>query len=262
MPHNQNTEADYKTVRGLVRGLQLLNLMNRSDGGARVRELAEKSGIHRTTVKRLLATLVEAGYVRHSYSDDSYQLTLKVRELSEGFRDEQWISQLAAPLLGELMQQVVWPTDICTFDVDAMVVRETTHKFSRLSFHRNMVGRRLPMLRSATGRAYLAFCPDNERQSILELLQSRDDEQGALARDRDYVHSVLTRTRHQAYGANYGDWGEEGKIAAIALPIMNKGRVLGCLNLIYIKQAMTIEEAEKKYLQKMIETVTAIESKI
>lgn len=262
MPQDQKSETEYKTVRGLVRGLSLLNLMNRSDGGARIRELAEQSGIHRTTVKRLLETLIEAGYVRQSFSDDSYQLTLKVRELSEGFRDEQWISQLAAPLLGELMQAVVWPTDICTFDVDAMVVRETTHKFSRLSFHRNMVGRRLPMLRSATGRAYLAFCPENERQSILTLLQSRDDEQGELARDRNYVHSVLSRTRHRGYGYNYGDWGEEGKIAAIALPIKSKGRVLGCLNLIYIKQAMTIEEAEKKYLQKMIETVTAIESKI
>ncbi|MGB1090845.1 MAG: DNA-binding transcriptional regulator, partial [Oceanobacter sp.] len=231
-------------------------------GGARIRDLAEQSGIHRTTVRRLLETLIDEGYVRQSYSDDSYQLTIKVRELSEGFRDEQWISQLAAPLLGQLMQDVVWPTDICTFDVDAMVVRETTHKFSRLSFHRNMVGRRLPMLKSATGRAYLAFCPENERQSILSLLRTRDGENGSMARDEAFVHRVLSRTRNQGYGANYGDWGEEGKIAAIALPIKNKGRVLGCLNLVYIKQAMTIEEAAKKHLGRMIETVTHIEANI
>lgn len=38
-----------------------------------------------------------------SPSDDSFRLTIKVRQLSEGFRDEQWISALAAPLLGDLL---------------------------------------------------------------------------------------------------------------------------------------------------------------
>mgnify|MGYP000050045932 CR=1 FL=1 len=138
--------GQYKNVRGLTRGLELLYLLNRAHGGAKIRDLADWSGIHRTTVRRLLETLVGEGYVRRSPSDDSYQLTLKVRQLSEGFQDAQWISQLAAPLLGQLLQQVIWPTDLCTLDGDAMVVRETTHRFSKLSSHRGMVGRRLPLL--------------------------------------------------------------------------------------------------------------------
>lgn len=36
--------------------------------------------------------------------------------------------------------------------------------FSRLSFHRSMVGRRLPALQTATGMAYLAFCGEAERE--------------------------------------------------------------------------------------------------
>lgn len=138
-------------MRGLTRGLMLLNMLNKLDGGASVGLLAELSGLHRTTVRRLLETLQEEGYVRRSPSDDSFRLTIKVRQLSEGFRDEQWISALAAPLLGDLLREVVWPTDVSTLDVDAMVVRETTHRFSRLSFHRAMVGRRLPLLKTASG---------------------------------------------------------------------------------------------------------------
>lgn len=148
MQNNEQTE--YKTVRGLTRGLMLLNMLNKLDGGASVGLLAELSGLHRTTVRRLLETLQEEGYVRRSPSDDSFRLTIKVRQLSEGFRDEQWISALAAPLLGDLLREVVWPTDVSTLDVDAMVVRETTHRFSRLSFHRAMVGRRLPLLKTAS----------------------------------------------------------------------------------------------------------------
>ena len=48
-----------------------------------------------------------------------------------------------------------------------MLIRETTHPASSLSIDYGMVGRRLPMLRTAAGRAYLAFCPENERRAIL-----------------------------------------------------------------------------------------------
>jgi len=260
---DKNTgQGEYKRVQGLVRGLSLLHCLNRCDGGARITELAERTGLHRTTVRRLLETLQDEGYVRRSESDDSYLLTLKVRELSEGFRDEQWVSQCAAPLLGQLMQEVVWPTDISTLDVDAMVIRETTHRFSRLSFHRSMVGRRLPMLLTAAGRAYIANCPDQERDQIIRLLASHDDSQGRLARDADYVEQLVRRTRQDGYGSNYRDWGEEGRIAAIALPIRHEGRVLGCLNLVYIADAMTIEEAARRYLGAMQSVVSRIEKSL
>lgn len=84
MQNNEQTE--YKTVRGLTRGLMLLNMLNKLDGGASVGLLAELSGLHRTTVRRLLETLQEEGYVRRSPSDDSFRLTIKVRQLSEGFQ--------------------------------------------------------------------------------------------------------------------------------------------------------------------------------
>lgn len=165
--------TEYKTVRGLSRGLLLLKLLNKFDGGATPGLLAEFSGLHRTTVRRLLETLQEEGFVRRSRSDDSFRLTINVRQLSDGFRDEHWISALATPLLGELLREVQWPTDITTLDVDAMVVRETTHRFSRLSFHRAMVGRRLPLLLTASGLTWLAFAPDAERDAILSMLAAR-----------------------------------------------------------------------------------------
>lgn len=242
-----------------MRGLHLLHELNRYNGGASSAELAQRCGLHRTTVRRILETLRAEGYVRRSESDDSFRLTLKVRELSEGFQDDQWISALAAPLLGELLQEVVWPTDICTLDVDAMVIRETTHRFSRLSFHRSMVGQRLPLLVTATGRTYLSFCPDAERRALLELLANRDDEYSKLARDPQYIEQIILRTRHNDYGDNFLAWDKEQRIAAIALPIRHGTQLLGCLNLIYIAKAMRIEEAARRYLPAMRRVVGAIE---
>lgn len=250
----------YKTVRGLSRGLALLNALNRIDGGASVARLAADTKLHRTTVQRLLETLNAEGYVRRSESDDRYCLNLRVRELSEGFRDEQWISALASPLLGQLLKEVGWPTDLCTFDVDAMVVRETTHRFSKLSFHRSMIGRRLPMLQTASGTAYLAFCPEEERQRIIDFLARQPRMDCRLARDRGALNELLARVVQQGYGDNHMNWTEEPKMAGIALPIRGRQGLLGCLSLVYIASAMTPAIAAARHLPSMRTVVKAIEA--
>lgn len=258
----ENNTAEYKQVRALARGLHLLNTLNRIDGGCTSSDLAKQTGIHRTTVRRLLETLQQEGYVRQSISDDSFQLTLKVRELSEGFRNDYWIAELATPLLADLLQKVAWPTDLCTLDGDAMVVRETTHRFSRLSFHRSMVGRRIPILTTAAGRAYFAFCPETERNELLKLLSSKPGKTGALARDANYISNLINRTRNRGYAENYAEWEQEEKIAAIAIPIRQGEQVIGILNLVYIAKAMLIEEAVKKHLPNMQEMVKKIEDNL
>lgn len=259
---SENDTSSYKTVRGLTRGLNLLSTLNRIDGGASTARLAELVGLHRTTVRRLLETLQAEGYVRRSDSDDSYRLELKVRELSEGFRDEQWISASAAPLLAELLQEVVWPSDLTTLDVDAMVVRETTHRFSRLSFHRSMVGRRLSLLHTAAGLTYLAYCPDAEREQLIDMLARRADEEYQLAREPAKLENLLLRTRHKGFGENYKNWIQEEKVAAIAVPVHSGERLLGCLSLIYMAPAMTIEQAADRYLGNLRRTADKIEAEL
>lgn len=256
--------AAYKTVRGLSRGLLLLKLLNKFDSGATPDLLAEFSGLHRTTVtvRRLLETLQEEGFVRRSRSDDSFRLTINVRQLSDGFRDEHWISALATPLLGELLREVQWPTDITTLDVDAMVVRETTHRFSRLSFHRAMVGRRLPLLLTASGLTWLAFAPDAERDAIVSMLAARPEAEYQLAREPERLAAILARTRQNGYGENFRSWRQEEKIASIAVPVCSQQRVIGCLNLVYIASAMTIEQAAQKHLPALQRVARQIEARM
>lgn len=254
--------ASYKTVRGLTRGLALMNALNRELMGATPSQLSAMTGIHRTTVRRLLETLQSEGYVRRSPSDDTYRLTMRVRELSEGFRDEHWISAVAAPLLGKLLNEVLWPTDLGTLDVDAMIIRETTHRFSRLSFHRSMVGRRLPILETAMGLAYIAFCPEKERKELITLLASRNDREGEIARDSKAVNNLILRTQRKGFGENFMNWNQEERIAAIAIPIRSGEEVLACLNLVYIAEAMSIDEAAKKYLPAMKDIRDQIESRL
>lgn len=256
--------ASYRHVQGLSRGLAGLHAINLSPNGwMTIADLSQTTGLHRTTVRRLLETLQTEGYVRRSPSDDSYRLNHKIRQLSDGFTDDEWISEAANPELGQLLQKVVWPSDLCTLDGDSMVVRETTHRFSPLSFHRAMIRQRMPLLFTATGRAYLAYCSEAERAQLLALLRIGPDERQAdFARSPSLVSQMLEKVRQQGYATNDGEWSEQGKISAIALPITHHEQVLGSINVVFLRKAMTLAEGAARYLPDLQAAVGRIEARL
>lgn len=251
----------YTSVRGLARGLQVLRALNAAeDGRATAQQIAVDTGLHRTTVRRLLETLAEEGYVRRSSSDDSFRLMLGVRWLSDGFTDDELIATVAPPVMGKLLRRVVWPSDLATPDGDAMMIRETTHRFSPLSFHRAMVGRRLPMLLTAAGRIYFASCPEAEREDILEVLRSGSGgpQQQALAHDAAFVRNLVRQTRADGFGSNHGDWEDQKHIGAVAVAIASDTRVYGSLNVIYLERAISMSEATRRYVPELQQAAAEI----
>jgi IclR family mhp operon transcriptional activator len=256
----EDKASPYRHVQGLSRGLSLLHALNRAERGiASIPDLCAATGLHRTTVRRMLETLEQEGYVRRSHSDDSYRLNHKVRQLSDGFTDDEWISELAAPVLGELLHRVIWPSDLCTVDGDAMVVRETTHRFSPLSFHRAMIRQRMPLLSTAAGRAFLAYCSDAKREQLLRLLRAGTGEQASLARKESVVAQILDRVRQNGYATNEGEWTSQLMVSALGLPIFHRGSILGSINLVYLRKAMPISEAAQRYLPDLRAAVHKIE---
>ncbi len=249
----------YKNVRALHRGLDVLAVLNRFNG-ASVQMLAEATGIHRTTVRRLLETLLRLGYVECSSSNDNYRLTLNVRRLSDGFDDDAWVSAVAGPALRELHPRLLWPTNVATYDYDAMLIRESSHRYSPFAIHHALVGQRLPMLRTALGQAYVSFCPERERREILDILRSTSGPDAASARDAAFLRDLIRRTRRNGYAGKTGD--REKRIAAIAVPIMRGERVFACLNVVFYRSAISLPDAIQKYVRPLRETAALIAGRV
>jgi IclR family transcriptional regulator, mhp operon transcriptional activator len=245
-------------VRALERGLDILVAMNRHKV-ASVVELARETRLPRPTVYRLLETLARAGFVARSGSaNDRFCLGRNVRTLSDGFVDDEWITATAAPLMAEFTKQFIWPLALMTFEEGRMLIRETTHPASSLSIDRGMVGRRLPMLRTAAGRVYLAFCPDAERRTILDMLARSKATEDGLAQDRRRLAALLSDIRAQGFALQ--DREINPKTAGLSVPVLAPGRVLGSISIIWIASAMTIEDARKRLLpplQTLARTITA-----
>jgi IclR family mhp operon transcriptional activator len=255
-PAEPTARAASRRVRGLTRGLAILRALNENNYATAL-QLSRLTGLPRPTVYRLLDTLIAAGYVTHGQRPDIYRLTIAVRALSDGFNDEAWMTDVAAPIIAELGQSIVWPTDIATFDRDAMVVRETTHASSPLSINREKAGFRVPVLLSSLGLVYLAYVGEAERDTILATLAASDRPDAALARDRRAVGALLAQVRKRGYGFREG--GISPKTGSIAVPVMWRERPLACINLHYILSAMTMEQVAERYLAPMRAAAAKIE---
>ena len=239
----------YKEVRGLSRGLAVLRALNAMAGGlGTVVEVARATGIHRTTVKRLLETLKGEGLLEQRDGGGAYALTFEVRRLAEGYVGSDWVDRIAAPAMRAHLRALSWPSDLATPDGGFMVVRESTHRGSLLSQHRATIGIRIPMLVSAIGRAWLAHCAPAEREATLAVLRSRHDATGELARDRRRMRTLLAQTRRRGYGINAGEWLSEASVSAVAFPILEGGHAIAAINLVFVRDALPLREIEARYV--------------
>lgn len=250
--------SNYKPIRSLGRGLDALAALNELSGGT-ARDVSRQTGIHRTTVTRILETLCELGFLtRHDANGvTTYQLTLKVRTLSEGFLEETWVREIALPHLEALQRDVVWPTSLATFDRDAMIIRETTHRLSPFSVHHAMVGKRLPVLKTALGRAYFAASEDHEREIILRNIAASEMPDKELARDATYLDQILKSVRQKGYATSVGETQKE--ISSLAIPVQARGHVVCALSLVFFSSAMTIDEAAARYVPRLKAAVAQLE---
>lgn len=233
-----------RPIRALMRGLDTLQELNRHNG-ATVTDIAKAVKLPRTTAYRVLETLCVAGYAMRDPSDDRYRLTLKVRALSDGYDDEAWVHDIAKPLITKLGKEVVWPLAVSTLHGTSMLVRETTDKDSPLALERYSAGVRVPVLGSSSGRVHLAFCSEEQRSTMLEVLARSERPEDKIARDKVLVSRIIGDVRKNGWALF-----DNPSLAELnlAVPVFAKGRVLAGLVMRFIRSAMTPDQAVEKYV--------------
>jgi len=233
-------------VRAFKRGLDVLHEVNAS-GGIRAGEIARRLGLPRATVYRLLETLEELGYVARSSSDDRFRVTRLASSLGDGYDPSTVICQVAAPFIAQLTKSLVWPIDLSVYDNAAMVIQETTHARSPLSIDRGMIGKRLPMLRTSAGRAYLAACNDRERNVIVRHLRRLGDPEDAPFLEESRLNFMIEETARRGFGVrSRGEF--KTSTSSLAVAIVRGEAVIGCISIIWIRTALELDEAIETFV--------------
>lgn len=256
MGNTKRTMESTRPIRALIRGFDALTVLNLRNG-ATVSEVAQEIKLPRTTTYRILETLSHAGYVYRDQTDDRYRLTIMVRGLSDGFDDEAWVTQIARPHINDLGKEIVWPVAIASLSGTSMMVRETTDHRSPLAVERFSAGFRVPILTSASGRVYLAFCSQTQRDSLLDILGRSQREEDKLAKNRAEVQKILSDTRSQGFATAVRPRRVSDEIS-MAVPIMIEDRVLAAVTIRFSGTAVPLKLAVERFLPKLRDSAQKI----
>lgn len=228
-----------ETVQSVTRSMLLMATLNRHNG-AGLNWLAKATGLSRGTTYRMLETFIADGYATKDPNERGYWLTEKVQELSDGYADTGWIATIAKPRLRDLGRDVVWPLSLCVPAGNTMVVKLTTDKDTPLTMELISAGLRMPMLSSAAGRAYLAYCSPAERSALLELIR-RDgaEDSTGLLEFPEALDRLITAIRRQGYVVIEGTH----RVSNLAVPLLYQDEPFGCVVMRFYTSTMSLNEA-------------------
>ena len=226
----------FAPVRSVERTQLILECLNRNRV-TRVSDLHEETGLPKPTIVRLLQTLEQTGYVFNDRRHGGYQVTSRVTSLSAGFHCDPLVVEARRPHAARLTKQFMWPAAIAILRDDAVVVRYSTIPDSpNLPFHAT-VNMRLTLDHYALGLAYLAFCPQQQQNTIIWMLMQRETgARGRIAEKEVLLRHKLQTVRDQGFAGR--DANQELRSSnTIAMPVMDDDRALGTLGITYYRAA-------------------------
>jgi IclR family mhp operon transcriptional activator len=258
-----------KPIQSLARGLHVLRVLQEMRA-ASLHDLHLATGLPKATLTRILHTCHQQGLVWQRLADGAF-LRSHAPQRRAPPDDADWLAELASPILERLCATVRWPSVMSVPRLDYMEVIETN---SRRAYFDELPERpvnfRANMLRSASGRAYLAYCPEQERQAVLRRLREREVPGHELAHDPAAIRRIVETTRRRGYSVRAADFGgdyartrdevDDGR-NSIGMPIIANGQVLACVNLTWRKSVMTVRQIAQQHLTDLRAAVTAIQDR-
>lgn len=153
--------------RSLERGIELLRSFRPGSELLGNAELAERTGLSRSTVSRLTQTLVGGGLLQIDPRSRAFRLAPAVLSFGHAMRTGSTVLAIAAPRMRQEAEENKINVGLAAPDRDEMVYLESIRYNRRPSLRSVVSGQRVPMELTSLGRAYLASAPETRRKALL-----------------------------------------------------------------------------------------------
>lgn len=233
--------------RSLERGVEILRAFRPGADLLGNGEIAERTGLSRATVSRLMQTLVDCGMLERDRSRRAYRLAAPVLSLAHAMRSGSPVLAVAGPLMRDEAIRRRINVGLAVADRDEMVYLESVRYSRRVSWRNVVAGQRVPMELTSLGRAWLAAADEPVRKQLLAHFKDRRGrEWPALSRE---IAQALASVRDAGYC--WASW--QPQVVALATPIVLDSHSVHVLNM-----SVTGDEATTAVVERLHEPLLAL----
>lgn len=257
--------SELSQVRALHRGLDVLEFLGER-GPSSLHQIHLGTGLPKSSLRRLLATLSERRFIRVGLSDGMYRSNI-ASPRGVNPQDNVRIGRLvevARPHMLDLARQVKWPADLHIFVGNRMRIIESAHGLSPLgSAHGAGVENELNMFVAASGLAWLACLSDAEALRIAG--ECRADSFATPERygvSDTMLIKYLASVRAAGYATRKTSQLRPDGRRAIAVAIREKGRPAGALAIAWPRDFMDTDAFAALHLDPVLKSASSISSEL
>lgn len=174
------------SVQTLDRAFDIVELLSREAGGLNLTEISARVGLNKSTAHRILASLLERGYVEKLEQGKVYRLGLEFIELSSSFLNSLELKTEAQPYLNQLSKQTGQTVFMAILQDADVVYIDKVESFNSLRRYQ-IIGKRMPLYATSLGKALLTGMTDAE---IVKLFERRKM-QKITVHTLDNIHDLL-----------------------------------------------------------------------
>jgi DNA-binding IclR family transcriptional regulator len=189
-------------------------------------EIAAALSMAKSSVYRLLNTLIASGFVEQEAGTRRYLLTSKVLWIGTSYLRNSAVERCSLTLLSQLSELTGTTTHLAVWDSDAVLILHTEAPPSTMSLFVD-VGERRPAHSTALGKVLLVFRPSGDLQRIAAkgLPQFGPKTITSVAALED----ELARIREAGYAV--ADEESQSGIRSVAAPIRNAQGIVAAVNI-------------------------------
>jgi IclR family transcriptional regulator, KDG regulon repressor len=215
-------------VKSVSRALDIVTLVSAKKGGLGVTEIANQIDINKSSVYRILSTLVQYGYIEQDKDTGRYKLGYKFLEVSSRLLESIDLRAEAKPYLQELETMTNEVIHLVVYDQGEVVYIEKLEGNETLRMH-SKVGKRAPMHCTSVGKAILAHLPSSTVEDILERKGMPVHTDKTITSKEDFFQELI-HVKQKGYALDLEE--NEYGITCIAVPIFDHlGKVIAAASI-------------------------------
>lgn len=214
-------------VQSINRAFEILEALVEARQGMTIAELVEQLGLNKSTVHRILQTLVAWGYVTKDERLKCYRSGIKVMALASHYLNGLELKTEALPFLEKLQQQTGVFVHLGTLDQEEIIYLEKLGPYTHFRMY-SQIGRRAPVYATGLGKAVFAQLDETHQRALLDKIKFVPSTEHTVTNEAEFL-SDIQRTKERGYALD-DEENEEG-MRCIAAPIFDyTGKVIGAVS--------------------------------